>query len=444
MRDARVRSRHHGRSRIVDLIDSSFGFAETGSLNVSSVLERFLRYVRIDTQSDETSSSSPSTEKQLDLCRLLVEECRELNLDDISMSSVGTVLATIPSNVEHEAPTIALVAHVDTSPECSGANVNPILHENYNGEDIVLPADPEKVIRVDENPDLKDLVGGTVITTDGTTLLGSDDKSGVAIMLALAEYLGENPEIPHGPIRLVFTCDEEIGRGIEHLDLNEVGAVCGYTLDSDGRGRVDSETFSADQAVVTVNGINTHPSVGKDAMINAIRILGRFLAELPRDELAPEVSEGRDGFIHPYHVEGGVAKAFARLILRDFETENLIKQAELLEQIAEPLRKEYPQANIQIEIKHQYRNMRDGLMKEPRAIEKAIAATKAAGLEPRLEVIRGGTDGSLLTAAGLPTPNISSGQHNPHCPLEWTSQEELEAGLKVVIELCKLWGEEQM
>ncbi|MDC0307660.1 peptidase T [Planctomycetaceae bacterium] len=411
---------------------------------MSSVLERFLRYVRIDTQSDETSSSSPSTAKQLDLCRLLEQECRELNLADISMSDVGTVLATIPSNVDHDTPTIALVAHVDTSPECSGKNVNPILHENYNGQDIALPAEPSKVIRVEENPDLKGLVGGTIITTDGTTLLGSDDKSGVAIMMALAEHLGQNPDIPHGPIRFVFTCDEEIGRGIEHLDLDDVGAVCGYTLDSDGRGRVDTETFSADQAVVTVDGINTHPSVGKDAMVNAIRILGRFLAELPGDHLAPEVSEGRDGFIHPYHVEGGVAKASARLILRDFETENLIKQAELLEQIAEPLRREFPKANIQIEIKNQYRNMRDGLEKEPRAVEKAIAATQAAGLKLRLDVIRGGTDGSLLTVAGLPTPNISSGQHNPHCPLEWTSLEELEDCLKVVIELCKQWSEERV
>ncbi|MDG2391012.1 MAG: peptidase T [Planctomycetaceae bacterium] len=411
---------------------------------MSSVLERFLRYVRMDTQSDETSSSSPSTAKQLDLCRLLEQECRELNLADISMSDVGTVLATIPSNVDHDTPTIALVAHVDTSPECSGKNVNPILHENYNGQDIALPAEPSKVIRVEENPDLKGLVGGTIITTDGTTLLGSDDKSGVAIMMALAEHLGQNPDIPHGPIRFVFTCDEEIGRGIEHLDLDDVGAVCGYTLDSDGRGRVDTETFSADQAVVTVDGINTHPSVGKDAMVNAIRILGRFLAELPGDHLAPEVSEGRDGFIHPYHVEGGVAKASARLILRDFETENLIKQAELLEQIAEPLRREFPKANIQIEIKNQYRNMRDGLEKEPRAVEKAIAATQAAGLKLRLDVIRGGTDGSLLTVAGLPTPNISSGQHNPHCPLEWTSLEELEDCLKVVIELCKQWSEERV
>jgi tripeptide aminopeptidase len=409
---------------------------------VSSVLERFLRYVRIDTQSDETSPTSPSTPKQLDLCRLLEQECRELNLDDVSMSESGTVLATIPSTVNHAAPTIALVAHVDTSPEYSGTDVKPILHENYDGEDIVLPGDTSKVIRVAENPDLKGLVGGTVITTDGTTLLGSDDKSGVAIMTALAEHLMQSPDIPHGPIRLVFTCDEEIGRGIEHLDLDDVGAVCAYTLDSDGRGRIDSETFSADQAVVTVHGINTHPSVGKDAMVNAIRILSRFLAELPRDHLSPETSDGREGFIHPYHIEGGVAQASARIILRDFETENLIDQAQLLERIANELSAEYPKATIDVAIRPQYRNMRDGLEKEPRAIEKAIAATKAAGLEPRLEIIRGGTDGSLLTAKGLPTPNLSSGQHNPHSPLEWTSKEELEAALQVCVELCKLWGEE--
>lgn len=409
---------------------------------MSSVLERFLKYVRIDTQSDETSPTSPSTAKQLDLCRLLEQESRDLNLQNISISEYGTVLATIASTIDHPAPTIALVAHVDTSPEYSGTNVQPILHENYNGEDIILPAEPSKVIRVSENPDLKGLIGGTVITTDGTTLLGSDDKSGVAVMMALAEHLQAHPEIPHGPIRLVFTCDEEIGRGIEHLDLDDVGAVCAYTLDSDGRGRIDSETFSADQAVVTVDGINTHPSVGKDAMVNAIRILSRFLAELPRDQLSPESSDGRDGFLHPYHIEGGVAKASARVLLRDFETENLIEQAQLLERIANELRAEYPKATIDVAIRPQYRNMRDGLLNEPRAMELAVAATKAAGLEPRLEIIRGGTDGSLLTAKGLPTPNLSSGQHNPHSPLEWTSKEELEAALQVCVELCKLWGQE--
>lgn len=407
-----------------------------------TLLDRFLCYVRIDTQSDENSATSPSTAKQLELSRLLAEECRELGLDDVSLDEHGIVMATVPATVRHEAPMIVWNAHVDTSPEFSGTGVNPIVHENYDGADITLPGDPSKVLRVEENPALKELVGATIITTDGTTLLGADDKSGIAVIMTAAAHLMANRDIHCGPIRVCFTTDEEIGRGIEGLDFDKLGGVCGYTLDSSGCGRIDSETFSADGATVTVTGINTHPSEGKDAMVNATRILSDFLSRLPTDHLSPETTDGREGFIHPYHIEGGVAEASAKLILRDFETPKLAEQAALLESIAEELRETHPRAVIAVNIRKQYRNMRDGLDKEPRALEKAIEATRAAGMEPKLDIIRGGTDGSLMTECGLPTPNLSSGQHNPHSPLEWTSVEEMQRSVNVLIELAKAWSRE--
>jgi tripeptide aminopeptidase len=410
---------------------------------MESVLDRFLRYVKIDTQSDEESSSYPSTAKQLDLCRMLADECRALGLADVEMTEFGIVTATVPSNVDHEAPAIVWLAHVDTSPEFSGTDVKPVLHENYDGSDIVLPGDTSRIIRVDENTALRSLVGGTIVTTDGTTLLGADDKAGVAAIMAAAEFLLAHPEIPRGPIRICFTCDEEIGLGVDKVDIPKLNAVCGYTLDGEGRGRIDCETFSADGAVVTVDGINTHPSEGKGAMVNSIRILSQFLAALPTDRLAPEVTDGRDGFIHPYGVEGGVARASAKLILRDFDTDKLAEQAALLESIAEPLRVEHPRAKITIEIRKQYRNLGDGLRDEPRAVPKAEEAMRKAGLEPELAIIRGGTDGSLLTEQGLPTPNISTGEHNPHSPLEWTSREELQSAVDVLVALAECWSVER-
>ncbi|WP_417397879.1 peptidase T [Gimesia chilikensis] len=410
---------------------------------MDTLLDRFLRYVKVDTQSDETSPSFPSTKKQLDLSRMLCEECEQLGLEDVTINEYGIVMATIPGTVEGEVPAIGWVAHVDTSPEFSGTNVKPVVHENYDGSDLVLPGDTSRVLRVSEEPRLKEMVGKTVITTDGTTLLGADDKSGVAVMMSAAAHLMSDRSIAHGPIRLCFTCDEEIGRGIEKLDLDVFGVCCAYTLDSDGSGRIDSETFSADQAVITVRGVNTHPSVGKGVMVNAIRILSDLISSLPTETLSPETTDGRDGFIHPYHIEGGVAEASARLILRDFETEKLAEYAGLLDSLAQPLREKYPRAEIKIDVHKQYRNMRDGLVKEPRALEKAIEATRAAGLEPNLSIIRGGTDGSLLTEKGLPTPNLSSGQHNPHSPLEWTTVEEMEKAVDVLVQLAILWGQER-
>jgi tripeptide aminopeptidase len=409
---------------------------------MDTLLQRFLRYVKIDTQSDETSDTYPSTAKQLDLSRMLAAECESLGLADVCCDEFGIVTATIPSTAEHAAPAFALFAHVDTSPEYSSTNVNPIVHENYQGGDIVLPNDTDKVIRVADNPSLESLIGATIITTDGTTLLGADDKSGIAVIMSAAAHLMSHPDVPHGPIRVCFTCDEEIGHGVDKVDLAQLNAVCGYTLDGDGVGKIDSETFSADGVVVTVKGINTHPSIGKDAMVNSIRILSQFITRLPTDTDSPETTDGRQGFIHPYHIEGGVAEASARILLRDFETKQLGEYATLLKQIAADLETEHPRAKINVTVRQQYRNMRDGLAKEPRALEKAIEATQAAGIEPTMSIIRGGTDGSQLSEIGLPTPNLSTGEHNPHSPLEWTSVEEMQQAVDVLVQLAIAWGRE--
>lgn len=411
---------------------------------MDTLLDRFLRYVRIDTQSDETSSTSPSTAKQLQLSRLLAEECRAMGLSDVSCDEHGIVMATVPATVEHAPPMIVWNSHVDTSPEYTAANVQPIVHESYGGGDITLPGDPSKVIRAADNPALAGLVGTTIITTDGTTLLGGDDKAGVAVIMTAAARLMEHPEVPHGPVRVLFTVDEEIGRGIEGLDFDKLGGVCSYTLDSGGAGTVDCETFSADQAVVTVTGVNSHPSEAKaKGMVNAIRILSQFISRIPADRLAPEVTDGREGFLHPYVIEGGVAQASARIILRDFETPKLGEYAELLESIADELRSMHPRASIDVQIKRQYRNMREGLAKEPRAVAKALEAIRAAGMEPTLDIIRGGTDGSLMTERGLPCPNLSCGQHNVHSPLEWASLREMQQAVEVLVQLAIAWGKER-
>jgi tripeptide aminopeptidase len=405
---------------------------------MSPLLERFLRYVRIDTQSDETSTTYPSTAKQLVLSRLLAEECRALGLADVMLDEFGIVMATVPATVRG-APTIALCSHVDTSPEYTAERVQPQVVENYAGQDLVLSGDTSKLLRASEFPELNACHGHTLITTDGTTLLGADDKAGIAIIMqAAAELLAKSRR--HCAVRIVFTCDEEIGRGTDKLDLAKIDAVCGYTLDGGGAGKIDSETFSADQAVIRVCGVNTHPSIGKGVMVNAVRILSEFIARLPTLRLTPETTDDREGFIHPYHITGGVAEASARLILRDFETAALADQAALLESIADTLRAEYPRASIDVQIKRQYRNMRDGLEREPRAIPKAVAAMRAVGVEPELTIIRGGTDGSMLTEKGLPCPNLSSGQHNPHSPLEWASLDEMQTAVNVLIALAEEWA----
>jgi tripeptide aminopeptidase len=404
-----------------------------------TLLDRFCRYCRIHTEAVEGSGRYPSSPGQLELGRMLLGELREIGLADAKQSEHGIVTATLPATVTGK-PTIAWIAHVDTSPETTGKNVKPTIHQNYDGKDVVLPGDPTKVIRINESPDLLACVGKTLITTDGTTLLGADNKAGLAVIMETAGYLAKHPEVPHGPIRIVFTCDEEIGHGVDHVDPKEIGAVVGFSLDGMAQGEIEAETFSADKAHVIIRGINIHPSIAKGRMVNSIRLAGLLLDRLPRTTLTPETTEGRQGFIHPYRIDGGVAETHVHFLLRDFVTAKLGEEAELLRTVARTIEAEYPGAKIEINVEKQYRNMADGLKAEPRAVEYALEATRRAGMEPKLGIIRGGTDGSQLTAKGLPTPNLSTGEHNPHSPLEWTCLEEMQSAVRVLVELAQVWA----
>lgn len=407
---------------------------------MQTLLDRFCRYVQIDTQADESATTYPSSAGQLELGLLLVEELRGMGLQDAAVDEHGIILATIPATQSRPAPVIAWLAHLDTSPETSGRGVRPIIHRDYQGGDIVLPGDPTKVIRVSDNPELKDLLGATLVTTDGTTLLGADDKAGVAVIMETAAYLMTHRDIPHGPVRICFTCDEEIGRGVDHIDLGRLGAQVGYTLDGGGQGEIDGETFSADLAVVTIKGVNIHPAIARGRMVNAVRLAAAFLDRLPVQALSPETTADREGFLHPYRIEGGVAEVTMRILLRDFDTTKLADKADLLRQAARLIQAEYPQARIEVKVSAQYRNMAEGLAREPRAVAFAEKAMRRVGLEPRLTIVRGGTDGSRLTELGLPTPNLSTGEHNLHSPLEWTCLEEMATAVKVLVELAREWG----
>jgi tripeptide aminopeptidase len=337
-------------------------------------------------------------------------------------------------------PTVAFVAHVDTSPETTAKHCNPQVIRNYPGGDIVLLGDTTKMIRTADSPELLGLVGKTIITTDGTTLLGGDDKAGVAVIMELVKTLVENPAIPHGPVRVCFTCDEEIGKGVTHVDLKELAADVAYTLDGSGVGEVEGETFSADKATVTIKGVNIHPAIAKGRMLNAVKLAGEFLAKLPQGTLSPETTEEMEGFVHPYIIEGGVGEVKIHVLLRDFNTPKLTEYAEMLRRIGREIEAAHPKANVKVDVAYQYRNMRDGMVKEPRAIPYAIEATKRAGLTPVQKSIRGGTDGSRLTEMGLPTPNLSTGEHNFHSPLEWVCVEEMEACVRVCVELVQVWA----
>ncbi len=409
-----------------------------------TLLERFLRYVRIDTQANEWADTYPSSPGQLELSRLLRDELLALGVTDAVQTDKGIVYGTIPATVPHQAPVIAWLAHVDTSPEFSGKNVRPIVHEGYDGRDLVLPGDPTRVLRPSEHPELNRVHGKTIITTDGTTLLGADNKAGIAVIMETVTYLLRHPEIPHGPIRVCFTCDEEIGRGVLHIDLAQLGAQVAYTLDGAGEGEIEAENFSANKAKVTITGVNIHPSIAKGKMTNAIRLAGMFLERLPRRTLTPETTEGKEGFIHPYHIEGGVPQVTLHLLLRDFETAQLAEQEGLLREIARQIVREYPPATIEVTVTPQYRNMAEGMRQEPRAVALAVEAMRRAGLEPKLLSLRGGTDGAQLTAKGLPTPNLSTAEHNPHSPLEWTCLEEMQSAVRVLVELAQVWGQQHV
>jgi len=440
------------------------------TINSSRLLGRFLRYVQIDTTAADGSSSYPSSPGQLVLGKLLAEELREMGLKDVEHDSHGLVWATVPATVSNPMSVVAFNAHLDTSPETTGKNVHPHVVKNYQGGDIVLgtgaPAkrvgvpsgftssgsqNPEPgappgslnplTIRVADNPELKQLVGKTLVTTDGTTLLGADDKAGVAVIMELAHTLLEHPQIPHGPIRILFTCDEEIGHGIDHVDLKKLGATVCYTLDGSGAGEIDTETFSADMAIATIRGVNIHPSIAKGRMVNALRAAAVFLDLLPKDRLCPEATDGRDGFLHPFTIEGGVAEVKIKILLRDFVTANLAAHAEALKKAAQQAQEKLPGCSIDLKITKQYRNMGEGLVKEPRAVAYAQEAHRRLRREAKLTIIRGGTDGSQLTERGLPTPNLSTGEHNPHSPLEFTCLEELTAATEHLVQLVQVWAE---
>ncbi len=410
-------------------------------INRERLLERFLRYVQVDTTAVEGSGTYPSSPGQHVLGAMLVDELRALGLSDVVRSEFGIIMATVPSRGADDAPVVALNAHLDTSPETTGAHVRPQVIRDYAGGDLVLPGDTSKIIRVSENPELTRLHGCTLITTDGTTLLGGDDKAGIAVIVELAACLLEQPDVKHGPIRLLFTCDEEIGHGIDHVDIEQLGAAVCYTLDGGGAGDIDCETFSADQAIVTIQGVNIHPSIAKGKMVNALRAAAAFLAELPNDRLSPETTDERQGFVHPYQMEGGVAAVTIKIILRDFETSALATYAQLLRTTAESVERQIPGVKVGVEIRRQYRNMREGLLREPRAVKYAELAHQRLGRDAKLSIIRGGTDGSQLTERGLPTPNLSTGQHNPHSPLEWACLDEMEQAAEVLIELMRVWAE---
>ncbi|MBK8474874.1 MAG: peptidase T [Opitutaceae bacterium] len=407
--------------------------------DTSDLLERFCRYVRLDTRSDDHSPTTPSTPGQWDLLRLLVRELHELGASEITLSEFGYVLATLPASPGDEgAPTIAWFAHVDTATELPGA-AKPIVHRAWDGRPIVLPDDPTQVLSVENTPLLREAIGHDVITASGGTLLGADDKSGVAIVMAVARHLLRHPEIPHGRIRLCFNPDEEIGRGVHKLDLKEVGAVAAYTLDGESPGEIDWETFSADAAVVEIRGVATHPGWAKDVMVNALRLAGRFVAALPMD-CSPERTGERDGFVHPVEIAGNSERATVRLILRDFELDGLAAKRAVVERVAAEIRAAEPRSQIDIVFKEQYRNMRYWLEKDLRPVELAQEAVRQAGLEPRLRSVRGGTDGSQLTARGLPSPNIFTGMHEVHSQREWVTLQDMAKSAEVLIHLAQLWA----
>ncbi len=407
-----------------------------------SVLTRFLRYVQVDTQADERSTSFPSTSGQLLLLRDLADELRGLGLVDVVMDEHGYVMATIPATSRKSAvPTIGFLAHVDTSPDLTGAGVKPIVHRRYDGRDVVLPDDPTAVLRLAENPALRGQMGHDIVTASGTTLLGADDKAGVAEIVTATEYLVAHPEIAHGPIRLAFTPDEEIGRGTQHFDVDRFGAQCAYTLDGGERGEVECESFSADAITVTFQGSNTHPGYAKGRLVNAMKVAANFIDRLPVDRLSPETTEGREGFVHPYTMTGGVERTSVRLIVRDFTREGLIAHARLVESCAHAAVAAHRGSRVGIAIEEQYRNMREVLDRHPQVTGYACEAVRRAGLVARTPVIRGGTDGAKLCFMGLPTPNLFAGEHNFHSRLEWVSVEDMEKAVEVIVHLCRVWEE---
>ncbi len=409
---------------------------------MTTVLDRFLRYVRYDTQSEEQSASYPSTSKQLVLLRDLAAELRRSGAADADVDAYGYVTATIPATPGLEAvPTIGFIAHVDTSPEMSGAGVEPIVHRQYDGRDLVLPANPSAVLRARDIPELADQLGNDIVTASGTTLLGADNKAGVAEIVTAAEFLLTHPEVPHGRVRVAFTPDEEVGRGTAHFDVERFDARYAYTVDGSSRGEVESESFSADALTVTFVGFNSHPGYAKGRMVNAIKVAASFISRLPGEGLSPESTDGYEGFVHPYVVQAGVERTSVRLLIRDFVTRELARKEALVEGLAREAAGRFPGSRVEILREEQYRNMKEILDAHPDVVEHACEAVRRAGLAVKMRPIRGGTDGSRLSFMGLPTPNIFAGEHNFHSRLEWVSVQDMEKAVEVIVHLSRIWGE---
>jgi tripeptide aminopeptidase len=411
------------------------------NMEFPGMLERFFSYVKIDTQSSEESTSFPSTQKQMNLLNKLKTELEELGLEDATMTKWGYVLGTLKTNQDKDVPTIVLIGHVDTSPDVSGENVNPQVHQNYDGTDIVLSHESGVVIKVEENPYLKEKIGKTIITSDGNTLLGADDKAGITEILCALKYLVDHPDLPRPNIRVLFTPDEEVGRGTEHITVEEIKADYGYTVDGEKLGEIEDETFCADTVEIKIQGVNVHPGYAKNKLVNAIKIGVDIIDRFPKDRMSPETTEKREGYIHPHHFSGGSEEAVIKILIRDFEEKGLKEKEDFIKNIVDSEAAKYPKAHIDFKVIESYRNMKLILEKHPQVLEKAAKAVEMAGIKPRKNIIRGGTDGARLSYMGLPTPNVFTGGANFHSRQEWIALEDMQKASEVMVNLMKLWAE---
>jgi tripeptide aminopeptidase len=405
----------------------------------NSLAHRFIKYAKIDTQSDPNSATCPSTEKQKNLGKVLVQELLEIGISDAEMDENGYIYGTIPATSDKNLPVIFFCSHMDTSPDCSGENVKPIIHDNYQGQDLILPDDNNIVIKLAEHRDLKQQIGNDIITASGTTLLGADNKAGLAEIMEAAAFLMNNPDVKHGTIKILFTPDEEIGRGVDKANLEKLGADFGYTIDGETLGSIEDETFSADEATLTVNGVSTHPGFAKGKMESAIKIIADIIASLPKDTLTPEATHQKEGFIHPVSISGQVEQAEAHFIIRDFTNEKLAEHGKFLDVTVKNVLQNYPNSTYNLEIKPQYRNMKQVLDKHPKIVEYGIEAIERAGVVAKQQSIRGGTDGSRLSYMGLPCPNIFAGEHAFHSKQEWVSVQDMEKAVQTIINIAVIW-----
>jgi len=406
----------------------------------SDVLERFLRYVRIDTQAAYRVARRPSTEKQLDLSKVLVEELRELGLEDVTLTAGSNVFASLPGRAG--SPVMGLIAHVDTTPDVLGAGVTPIVHRAWGGETIELPGDSRQALDPKALPELRERVGHDIVTSDGTTLLGADDKAGIAEIMSAVAHLARNPERVRAPIRVAFTVDEEVGRGAEGFDLGEFGADVAYTLDGSGLGELEVETFSATSVRVVIRGLSVHPGTAKGKLVNAVKLAAELVTSLPKDRLSPETTEAREGYVHPHRISGNAEEAIVDFIARDHDDELLEQHVALLCELAEQVGVREPRAHVEIEVRPSYRNMRPFIEQNPRVVDAALEAIRRAGVEPKLAITRGGTDGAVLSALGLPTPNLFTGGQEYHSVREWASVQDMAAAAATIVELAGVWAEE--